>query len=150
MLPTSLSHPRLRAALAVGLAAGCALPLAALAAPQGGAYTGKSKAKVQGYAEDAPHTDRGKVTFRVRGGDVHKLRIKGQEASCGGQTPEVTIKIEKIELSDSGKGKATYQEPIMGPIDVTIAVTSGGRATGTVKYGGLCAGRATFGAKLSD
>jgi hypothetical protein len=121
-------------------------PLAA-AAVEPGSYAGKSSAKVQNYREENPRTDRGKVSFKVKPGKVLNLKVKGQQASCGGQTPERDFTIEKIKLDDGGKGKATHTDPVLGKTTFTIRVTGRGTATGTMRFGGLCEGSGKFSAK---
>ena len=112
-----------------------------------GSYSGTSKAAVQGYSEDEPRIDKGKVTFRIASGKVRNFKVRGQQATCGGQVPDVDFKISSIKLSSTGKGSVTHQHEVMGPIKVTIATTSKGTATGKITYGGLCRTKATYTAK---
>jgi hypothetical protein len=124
------------------------LPPAAGAAGRAGAYSGASSASVQGAQDIDARTDKGKVTFKVKAGKVKSFQVKGQEFSCGGQTPEVPISAT-FKLGDDGKGKTTYKDPVLGPFTIKITVKASGKASGSVKAGGLCEGTARFSAKRS-
>lgn len=118
-----------------------ACPAAALAAAKPGSYSGTSSGKyVQvGMAEEP--TDKGKVTFTVRSSKVLGFKVRGQLFQCGAAA-EVPVTVKTIKLNASGKGSATYQDPNVGPLKVSITVTSTGKASGTIRRppsaAGLC------------
>jgi hypothetical protein len=126
------------------------VPAVALGAAKAGSYSGTSSVKIPivvGY-EDTTRTDKGKVAFKVSGAKVTGFKVTGQQAFCGGQSPEIDVKIASIKLSAAGSGTGNATDPNVGPIKVTIKVTSGGKATGTIKYAGLCRSSAPFTAKV--
>jgi hypothetical protein len=127
------------------------VPAVALAAPKAGTYAGTSSVKIPivvGYKETT-RTDKGKVSFKVSAGKVKSFAVKGQQAFCGGQSPNVDFKIASISLSSAGSGTGNTTDPNMGPIKVTVKVTKAGKASGTITYAGLCKSTAPFTAKIS-
>jgi hypothetical protein len=131
------------AVLAVALLA----PAVALAAPKAGSYAGTTSGKVQGFRDDEPVTDKGTIRFKVAGAKATGLALKGQEFSCGGQRPEIDVKVGSIKLDAAGKGKATYTDEAVGAFAITLTVTSRGTATGTIVAKQLCKGTVRFTAK---
>ncbi len=141
--------PLSRSLLAIALLA-LLVPAVALGAAKAGSYSGTSSVKIPivvGYKETT-RTDKGKVAFKVRGAKVTAFKVTGQQAFCGGQSPEIDVRIASITLSAAGSGTGNTTDPNVGPIKVTIKVTSGGKATGTIKYAGLCQSSAPFTAKV--
>ncbi len=142
--------------VAATAALGLTAPLA-LAAIKDGAYKGTSKGTIEVMVPDpvlfkkfVKRTDKGKVSFSVKRGAIKSFSLKGQKSMCGGQTPDVDIKLSSLRMSgDGGAGKGVYTHPALGPQTVTVKLGSKGTATGTIKYGGLCAkATATFTAKI--
>jgi hypothetical protein len=116
-----------------------AIPSMALAAAKSGSYRGVSSASVfSDPGQTAPRTEKGKVTFTVRSNKVSSFSVKGQHLSCGHGTIVVPISARTIKLNASGKGKATYTNPSVGPFEISIAVTSTGKAAGKIQPKGLC------------
>lgn len=123
----------------ISLAALVIAPGTAHAAAKPGSYSGVSRASIFKDPQQAePITDKGKVTFRVSGGNVLDFRLKGQKFQCGPGHAEVPVKVRTIKLGSSGKGTATYSNSILGRFKIAIKVTSRGAASGTVKPKGLC------------
>lgn len=114
------------------------VPAVALAAAKPGSYSGVSNASIFEYGDTEPRTDKGKVTFTVRSDKVLNFRVTGQRFMCGTGHQEVPITVRTIKLNSSGKGTATYNNPDVGAFTVAITVTSGGKASGTLKPTGLC------------
>src|SRR3954470_12951735 len=117
--------------IAVALLLVTTITAVAFAAAKAGSYSGVSSAKyVQVGAAEEP-TDKGKVTFTVKSNKVLNFKMRGELMNCGpGTIVDVTVK--SIKLNSSGKGSATYQHPKLGPLKVSITVTSKGTAKGTV------------------
>jgi hypothetical protein len=116
----------------LALVALAAVPAAALAAARPGSYSGTSTGKYIQVGQAAEPTDTGRVTFSVRRNKVRNFRLRGQRMQCG-PAPEVPVTIETIRLNSAGKGSAIYRDPAVGPLRVTITVTSTGRASGTIR-----------------
>lgn len=117
--------------LALAALLATALAATALAAARSGTYAGTSKGQyVQVGRAEAP-TDKGKVTFRVSKNKVLNFKVRKQLFQCGAAA-EVPVTVEKIALNGKGRGNATYEDPTVGPLRVTIKVTSDGRASGKV------------------
>jgi hypothetical protein len=113
--------------LALGL-----VPAVALAAAKPGTYSGKSSGKyVQVGQADEP-TDRGKVSFTVKSSKVLNFKVRKQLFQCG-PPAEIPVTVKSIKLNGKGKGSATYKDPSVGALKVTITVTSAGKASGTVR-----------------
>ena len=108
-----------------------AVPSVAFAAAKPGSYSGTSSGKyIQVGQADEP-TDRGKVTFTVRGSKALNFRLRDQLVQCG-PPAEVPVSVKSIRLNSAGKGTATYKDPNIGSLRVTITVSSRGRASGTI------------------
>lgn len=118
--------------LVLALVAFVALPAVALAAARPGSYAGTSTAKYIQVGSATEPTDKGKVTFTVRAGKVRSFRLRHQMMNCG-PGAEVPVTVKTIKLDSSGKGAATYQDPSVGTLKVTIRVTSTGKASGTIR-----------------
>jgi hypothetical protein len=118
--------------LAFALVALAAAPAVALAAPRPGSYSGTSSGKYIQVGQATEPTDKGKVTFTVRSNKVLNLRLRGQLIQCG-PPAEVPVAVKTITLSSSGKGSATYRDPNVGQLNVSITVRSDGRASGTIR-----------------
>lgn len=118
-----------------------AIPAVAFAAAKPGSYSGASSAKYIQVGSATEPTDKGKVTFSVRSSKVLNFKMRGQQMNCGGG-PVVDVTVKSIKLNSKGKGSATYQHPAVGPLKVSITVTSTGKASGTVakprSAAGLC------------
>jgi hypothetical protein len=120
---------RLLVAFLLALAA---IPAVAFAAAKPGTYKGTSSGKyIQVGQADEP-TDRGKVSFTVRSNKVRNFKVRGQLFQCGPPN-EVPVTVKTIKLNSKGKGSATYKDPSVGTLKVTISVTSAGKAKGTVR-----------------
>lgn len=117
---------------AVAIAALIAVPAVALAAAKPGSYSGTSTGKYIQVGQAEEPTDKGKVTFTVSGNKVRNLRIRGQLFQCG-PPAQVPVTVTTMNLSSSGKGSATYRDPNVGALKVSITVTSAGRASGTIR-----------------
>ena len=125
----------------ISLMALASIPAVAFAAAKPGTYSGKSSGKyIQVGQADEP-TDRGKVSFTVRSSKVLNFKVRGQLFQCGPPN-EIHVTVKKIKLNSKGKGSANYKDPSVGTLKVTITVTSGGKASGTVRNppsaSGLC------------
>ena len=118
-----------------------AVPAVAFAAPKPGTYAGTSSGKYIQVGQAKEPTDRGKVSFTVKSGKVKNFKVRGQLFQCG-PPAEVPVTVKTIKLSSRGKGSATYKDPAVGTLKVTITVTSRGKASGTVRRSpsaiGLC------------
>jgi hypothetical protein len=109
-----------------------AIPAVAFAAAKPGTYKGTSSGKyIQVGQADEP-TDRGKVSFTVKSGKVLNFKVKGQLFQCGPPN-EIPVTVKTIKLNSKGKGSASYKDPSIGVLKVTITVTSTGKAKGTVR-----------------
>jgi hypothetical protein len=131
----------------VGLAAVLtfAISATALAAAPSGSYSGTSSNDgIWRYGAEEEVTDKGRVTFSVKSSVIRKFKLSGQEFMCGAGAHVVPVAVAKIKLDPAGRGKGTYKDPTVGDFKVSIKVTSSGRASGTVKPTGLCAGVAKF------
>ena len=129
---------RLPALVAIILAASATT---AFAAAKPGSYAGTSKGKYIQVGQAEEPTDKGKVTFRVSKNKVLNFKVRKQLFQCGAAA-EVPVTVEKIALNGRGKGSAIYEDPNVGPLKVTIKVTSEGKASGRVvrpsNGAGLC------------
>ena len=125
------------------------IPAVALATPKAGSYAGTSSVKIPVVVglNETTRTDKGKVAFKVSGKLVTAFAVTGQQAFCGGQSPDVDFKIKSITLSSSGSGSGRTTDPNLGPISVKLKVTATGTASGTITYAGLCKSSAPFTAK---
>lgn len=118
--------------LLVALLALVAIPSAAFAAAKPGTYSGTSSGKyIQVGQADEP-TDRGKVSFTVRSSKIRNFKVKGQLFQCG-PPAEIPVTVKTIKLNSKGKGSASYKDPSIGTLKVTITVTAGGKASGTIR-----------------
>jgi hypothetical protein len=72
------------------------------------------------------------VTFTVRSNKVLNLRLREQLIQCG-PPAEVRLTVKTITLNSSGKGTATYRDPNVGQLNVSITVRSNGTASGTIR-----------------
>lgn len=118
-------------ALVLALVALAALPAAALAAAKPGSYSGTTSGKYIQVGQATEPTDRGKVTFTVRSSRALNFRVTGQLFQCG-PPAEVRVNVRSIRLNASGKGTATYRDPNIGSLKVSITVSSTGRASGSI------------------
>ena len=116
----------------VFLLALAAVPAVAFSAAKPGSYSGKSSGKYIQIGQADEPTDRGKVSFTVRSSKVLNFKVRGQLFQCGPPN-EVDVTVKKIKLNSRGKGSATYKDPSIGTLKVTITVTSSGKASGTVR-----------------
>lgn len=116
----------------LAVAALAAVPAAAVAAASPGRYSGTSSAKYIQVGSATEPTDRGRLTFTLRGSRVLDFRLRGQQMNCG-PGPVVDVTVRSIRLNNSGRGIATYRDPNIGTLRVSIRVTSTGRASGTVR-----------------
>lgn len=117
-----------------------AVPAVALAAPKAGSYAGTSSGKYVQVGQATEPTDRGKVSFTVKGARVLNFKLRGQLIQCG-PPAEVPVTVKAIKLNAAGKGSAIYKDDNVGSLKVSIAVTSKGKASGTIVAppgGGLC------------
>jgi hypothetical protein len=117
-----------------------AVPATAHAAAKPGSYSGTTSGKYVQVGQAEEPTDKGKVTFKVRSGKVLDFKVRGQLFQCG-PPAELLVTVKTIKLSASGKGKATFEDPNVGKLAVSITVSAKGKATGTVKAApaaGLC------------
>jgi len=137
----------MRLILAAAVAATLAVPAVASAAVPSGSYSGTTSGKHQEYGKLEMSTDKGKVTFTVRSGNVVKFKVTGQLFQCGSGGHPITISVAKIKLDGSGRGKATYTNPDVGKFVISIKVTSRGTASGTIVPKGLCSETVKFSAK---
>lgn len=118
--------------LLAALLALVAIPSVAFAAAKPGSYSGTSSGKyIQVGQADEP-TDRGKVSFTVRSSKVRNFKVKGQLFQCG-PPAEIPVTVKTIKLNSKGKGSASYKDPSIGTLKVTITVTASGKANGTIR-----------------
>jgi hypothetical protein len=109
-----------------------AVPAVAFGAAKPGTYSGATSGKyIQVGQADEP-TDRGKVSFTVKSGKVLKFKVKKQLFQCGPPN-EVPVTVKTIRLNSRGKGAASYKDPNVGTLKITITVTSAGKAKGTIR-----------------
>jgi hypothetical protein len=109
-----------------------AVPAVAFGAAKPGTYSGATSGKyIQVGQADEP-TDRGKVSFTVKSGKVLKFKVKKQLFQCGPPN-EVPVTVKTIRLNSRGKGSASYKDPNVGTLKITITVTSAGKAKGTIR-----------------
>jgi len=118
--------------LLCSLLALAAIPGVAFAAAKPGTYSGTSSGKYIQVGQAEEPTDRGKVSFTVRNSKVLNFKVKGQLFQCG-PPAEIRVTVKTIRLNSKGKGSATYKDPNVGTLKVTITVTSAGKASGTVR-----------------
>ena len=127
--------------LLASLLALAAIPAVAFAAAKPGTYSGTSSGKYIQVGQANEPTDRGKLSFAVRSSKVLNFKVKGQLFQCG-PPAEVPVTVKTIKLNSKGKGTATYKDPSIGTLKVTITVTSAGKASGTIRTprsaAGLC------------
>ena len=109
-----------------------AVPAVASAAAKPGTYSGTSSGKyIQVGQADEP-TDRGKVSFTVKSSKVLNFKVRNQLFQCGPPS-EIPVTVKTIRLNSKGKGSASYKNPNVGTLKVTITVTSAGKAKGTIR-----------------
>ena len=72
------------------------------------------------------------MSFTVRNSKALNLKVRGQLFQCG-PPAEIRVTVETIRLNSKGKGSATYKDPNVGTLKITISVTSAGKASGTVR-----------------
>jgi len=118
--------------IALALVSLIALPGVAHAAAKAGSYSGTSSGKYVQVGQATEPTDKGKVSFTVKSGKVQSFKLRGQLVQCGPPT-ELPVTVKSIKLNSSGKGNATYMNPAVGSLKVSITVSSKGTASGTVK-----------------
>jgi hypothetical protein len=109
-----------------------AIPAVAFAAAKPGSYSGVSSAKYVQVGSATEPTDKGKVTFTVKSSKALNFKLTGQQMNCG-PGPVVNVSVKTIKLNSRGKGSATYKDPNVGTLKVTLAVTSTGKASGTIR-----------------
>jgi hypothetical protein len=109
-----------------------AVTAVAFAAAKPGSYSGTSSGKYIQVGRANEPTDRGKVSFTVRRSKVVNFKVKGQLFQCGPPN-EIPVTVKTIRLNSKGKGSANYKDPAVGTLKVTIAVTSAGKASGSVR-----------------
>src|SRR5688572_9431392 len=110
-----------------------AIPALALAAAKPGTYSGTSSGKYIQVGQAEEPTDSGKVSFTVKSSKVKNFKVRGQLFHCGLPPAEVRVTVKTIKLNSKGKGSASYKDPNVGTLKVTITVTSAGKAKGTVR-----------------
>ncbi|HZO27735.1 MAG TPA: hypothetical protein VFH48_17290 [Chloroflexota bacterium] len=110
-----------------------AVPAVAFAAAKPGTYSGTTSGKYIQVGQAEEPTDRGKVSFTVRSSKVRNFKVRGQLFNCGLPPAEVKLTVKTIKLNSRGKGSASYKDPNVGTLKVTITVTSAGKAKGTVR-----------------
>ena len=133
--------------VAASAVASLALPAAASGAVPAGSYSGTSTGEHQEYGKLEMSTDKGKVTFKARSGDVTRFKVSGQLFQCGSGGHELTVSVAKIKLDGSGRGKATYTNSHVGKFAISIKLTSRGTASGRIVPKGLCSETVRFTAK---
>jgi hypothetical protein len=109
-----------------------AMPAVAFAGAKSGTYRGASSGKYIQVGQAKEPTDRGKVSFTVQKGKVVNFKVKGQLFQCG-PPAEIPVTVKTIKLNSAGKGSASYKDPSIGTLKVAIAVTSAGKASGTIR-----------------
>ena len=117
--------------IALALASAIALPAVAHAAAKPGSYSGTSSGKYIQVGQATEPTDKGKVTFSVSGNKAKNFKLRGQLVQCG-PPAEIQLTVKTITLSSSGKGTATYKDPAVGTLKVSITVSSKGSASGSI------------------
>ncbi|MCU0254922.1 MAG: hypothetical protein MUE47_10350 [Acidobacteria bacterium] len=140
----------MRRVIALSCALAAAAPGVAHGAAKPGAYKGTSKGRYVQVGQAKEPTDTGRVSFRVSANKVSDLRLRGQLVQCGPPN-EIPVTVRSIRLNAQGKGTGRYDDPDVGRFDVTITVTSTGRATGRIVGRGLCSSQypVTFSARRS-
>ena len=118
--------------LLASILAFAAIPAVAVAAAKPGTYKGTSSGKYVQVGQAEEPTDRGKVSFTVRSSKVRNFKVKGQLFQCG-PPAEILMTVKTIRLNSKGKGSASYKDPNIGTLKVTITVTSAGKAKGTIR-----------------
>ena len=118
--------------LLASLLALVAIPSVAFAAAKPGKYSGTTSGKYIQVGQAEEPTDRGKVSFTVKSNKVLNFKVRGQLFQCGPPN-EIPVTIKTIRLNSKGKGSASYKNPNIGTLKVTISVTSAGKAKGTVR-----------------
>ena len=118
--------------LLASILAFAAIPAVAFAAAKPGTYSGTSSGKYIQVGQAEEPTDRGKVSFTVRSSKVRNIKVKGQLFQCG-PPAEILMTVKTIRLNSKGKGSASYKDPNIGTLKVTITVTSAGKAKGTIR-----------------
>jgi len=118
--------------LLASILAFAAIPAVAFAAAKPGTYKGTSSGKYVQVGQAEEPTDRGKVSFTVRSSKVRNFKVKGQLFQCG-PPAEILMTVKTIRLNSKGKGSASYKDPNIGTLKVTITVTSAGKAKGTIR-----------------
>jgi len=118
--------------IALALAASIALPAVAQAAAKSGSYSGTSSGKYVQVGQATEPTDKGKVTFSVKSNKVQNLKLRGQLFQCG-PPAEIPVTVKAISLNSRGKGSASFKDPAIGTLKVSITVSSKGTASGSVK-----------------
>ena len=118
--------------LITSLLALAAIPAVAFAAAKPGTYSGASSGKYIQVGQAEEPTDRGKVSFTVKSSKVLNFKVRKQLFQCGPPN-EIPVTVKTIKLNSKGKGSATYKDPNVGALKVTITVTSAGKASGTVR-----------------
>jgi hypothetical protein len=121
----------MKSLIVVVLIAVTAIPAVAFAAAKSGKYSGVSSAKYVQVGSATEPTDKGKVTFTVKSNKVLNFKMRDQLMNCG-PAAEIDVDVKSIKLNSRGKGSKTYQDPTMGTLKVSIAVTSKGTASGTI------------------
>jgi hypothetical protein len=107
------------------------IPTVAFGAAKPGTYSGTSSGKYIQVGQAEEPTDRGKVSFTVKSSKVLNFKVKGQRFQCGPPS-EVPVTVKTIKLNSKGKGSASYKDPAVGTLKVTITVTSAGKVSGSV------------------
>ena len=118
--------------LLASILAFAAIPAVAFAAAKPGTYKGTSSGKYVQVGQAEEPTDRGKVSFTVRSSKVRNFKVKGQLFQCG-PPAEILMTVKTIRLNSKGKGSASYKDPNIGTLKVTITVTSAGKAKGIIR-----------------
>ena len=127
-----ITNRKIHTFLMTSLLALAAIPAVAFAAAKPGTYKGTSSGKyIQVGQADEP-TDHGKVSFTVKSSKVVNFKIKGQLFQCGPPN-EIPLTVKTIKLNSKGKGSASYKDPSVGLLKVSITVTSAGKAKGSVR-----------------
>src|SRR6476659_6970947 len=117
--------------IVISLVTTMAIPAIALAAAKPGKYSGVSSGKYVQVGSAQEPTDKGNVSFTVKGSKALNFSLKGQQMNCGGG-PVIPVSVKSIKLSSAGKGSATYKDPNVGTLKVSLTVTSAGKASGTI------------------
>jgi hypothetical protein len=142
--PSPLIHsvPRMKGLIALALISTAAVPAAAHAAAKAGSYSGTTSGKYIQVGGATEPTDKGKVTFSVKGSKVENFKVRGQLFNCGLPPAQLELTVKTIKLNASGKGSATHKDQLVGSLKVSISVSSKGSASGTIvrpkSAAGLC------------